>query len=230
MSEVPEPSSTKVSAAAVAMISVGVVGEDLAFGASRVVLVEAGDGVEQRAADLVVEPLGRGRLRCRRQAVGDVVAHGLGEVVGVEPDVDGGVEADDDAIAGGAVAGAGGTAQIWDLSLEISGTSPRFRAEWWCSCEVLGESEAAEHPAGSGGEEVAVGGAGVAGGGDGGAAAQDLLVDHELAVVFADGAGRGSEAGVRARRGWRSIPRRRRTAVLAGPVWCRCRSRIRPRP
>ncbi len=51
-------------------------------------------------------------------------------------------------------------------------------------------------PAGGGGEEVAVGGADVRLGGDAGAAAENNLGAHELAVVLAESAGEGLVAGV----------------------------------
>ena len=61
---------------------------------------------------------------------------------------------------------------------------------------VAGQAEAAELPAGGGAEEVAIGGADVSLGCDAGAAAEDDLGAHELAVVLAQGAGEGLVAGV----------------------------------
>ena len=52
--------------------------------------------------------------------------------------------------------------------------------------QVPGQADAAERPAGGGGEEVAVGGAEVARRGDARTAPQHVLVHHELAVVLAD--------------------------------------------
>ena len=78
---------------------------------------------------------------------------------------------------------------------------------------VLGEAEAGELPAGGGGEEVAIGGADVSGGRDAGASAEDDLGGHELAVVFAEGAGEGFVAGVAGVAGWRSTPIRRRRSA-----------------
>ena len=61
---------------------------------------------------------------------------------------------------------------------------------------VVCEAEAGELPAGGGWEKVSVGGPDVGGGGDAGAAAEDDLGGHELAVVLAESAGEGAVAGV----------------------------------
>src|SRR6185437_11807271 len=61
---------------------------------------------------------------------------------------------------------------------------------------VLREPQAGELPSPVGMEEIPVGRAGVTWRGDAGAAAQDHLVDHELAVVLADGAGCRPIAGI----------------------------------
>ena len=66
-SDVPEPSSTSVSALVSSAMVAGVRHEDRPLGAGRVVLGEPGDLVEQLAAALVVEPLRRQRLRRGRQ-------------------------------------------------------------------------------------------------------------------------------------------------------------------
>src|SRR5487761_1226561 len=62
--------------------------------------------------------------------------------------------------------------------------------------EVPPEADAAEGPAGPGGKEVPIGVARVAWRGDARAAAQHLLVHHELPVVLADRPGPRAEAGV----------------------------------
>jgi hypothetical protein len=61
---------------------------------------------------------------------------------------------------------------------------------------VAGEAEAAELPAGGGGEEIAVGGADVGLGSNAGATAEDDLGAHEFAVVLAECAGEGLVAGI----------------------------------
>ena len=81
---------------------------------------------------------------------------------------------------------------------------------------VAGEAEAGERPARARREEVAVGAPGVAGRGDAAAAAQHLLVHHELAVVLADRAGGRVRSPGRASRGWPSTATPRRT--LAQPA------------
>ena len=58
LSQVPAPSSTRVSAPAAAAISAGVLFEQRALGPGQVVLGEAGDLVEELAAPVVVEPHG----------------------------------------------------------------------------------------------------------------------------------------------------------------------------
>src|SRR5690349_13783437 len=62
--------------------------------------------------------------------------------------------------------------------------------------KVLGQADAGELPAGFGRKKVAIGPAHVAGGRDARTAAQDHLVAHKLAVVFAQGAGGRREARV----------------------------------
>src|SRR5690348_3814082 len=64
------------------------------------------------------------------------------------------------------------------------------------SLRVVREADAAELPAGVGGEEVAVTGADVRRGRGAGATAQDQLATHELAVVLAERAGGGAKARV----------------------------------
>ncbi len=61
--------------------------QDLPFGAGRVVLAQLGDLVEQRAALRVVEPLGRQRLRVRREPAARVGAQRFGEEAGRQPAV-----------------------------------------------------------------------------------------------------------------------------------------------
>ena len=68
-SDVPEPSSTSVSALVSSAMSRAWASEDAAFGAGRVVLGEAGDLVEQLAPAVVVEPLRRQRLRQSRRGL-----------------------------------------------------------------------------------------------------------------------------------------------------------------
>ena len=68
------------------------------------------------------------------------------------------------------------------------------RTAW--SGGVAGEPDPGEHPAGVRGEEIAVGAPGVPRWGRPAAPAQDLLVDHELAVVLADRPGGGRKAGI----------------------------------
>src|SRR5271165_6770065 len=72
--------------------------------------------------------------------------------------------------------------------------------------EVAGEADAAERPARRGGEEIAVRGADVVGRGHAAPAPQHVLVDHELAVVLADGPRRRAEAGVGAVGARRPLP------------------------
>ena len=60
----------------------------------------------------------------------------------------------------------------------------------------MGQAQAGELPACGGWKEVSVSGADVGGGCDAGASAEDHLSGHEFAVVFADGAGSGLEAGI----------------------------------
>src|SRR5699024_5271430 len=74
----------------------------------------------------------------------------------------------------------------------------RGNAPWrLLSCGfVPGQAQAAEGPAHVWIEEVAVAGAQVIRRGDATAAAQHLLAAHELAVVFAEAAAQGLEAGV----------------------------------
>src|SRR5450755_38699 len=61
---------------------------------------------------------------------------------------------------------------------------------------VLRQAEPAEGPAGSGGEEVSIGGAGMARWGGAASSAEHVLAHHELAVVLADRARRGAKARV----------------------------------
>src|SRR5664280_3175073 len=61
---------------------------------------------------------------------------------------------------------------------------------------VAGESEPGDRPAGGRGEEIAIGRTDVVGRRQVRATAQDVLVDHELAVVLADGTGGRREPGV----------------------------------
>src|SRR6476620_2011760 len=58
------------------------------------------------------------------------------------------------------------------------------------------EADTGELPARFRREKVAIGSADVGGGGDARAAAQNELAAHEFAVVLAQGAGQGMEAGV----------------------------------
>src|SRR5580698_2913811 len=62
--------------------------------------------------------------------------------------------------------------------------------------ESGGQADSGELPAGFGREKIAVAGADVSGGSDAGAAAQDHLAAHEFAVVFAERAAQGLEAGI----------------------------------
>src|ERR1700677_1761319 len=71
---------------------------------------------------------------------------------------------------------------------------------------VAGQPQAAEGPSGRRWEEVPVGGAEVVGGRHAGAAAQHVLVDHELAVVLADRPGGRLEARVGTVGGGRPLP------------------------
>src|SRR6478736_5761798 len=64
----------------------GSLGEDLALGAGRVVLLKLGDLLEELRAALVVEVLRRQLLRLRRETVADVARH-LRRGVGVEVDL-----------------------------------------------------------------------------------------------------------------------------------------------
>ncbi len=81
-SEVPLPSSTRVSAPD----ADGDLGrprtQDLRLGAGRIVLRQPGDLVEQVAAHRIVEPLGRQRLRCLSQPVPHISAQRPGRRVG----------------------------------------------------------------------------------------------------------------------------------------------------
>ena len=89
------------------------------------------------------------------------------------------------------------------LAAPDSTTSPAGRTRAATSrCSTLvsrlsREAHAGELPARIGGEEVAVGGANVRGGRRAAATAQHVLPAHELAVVLAHGAGRGTKARVR---------------------------------
>ena len=85
------------------------------------------------------------------------------------------------------------------------------------------QADAGEHPPRRRREEVAVRAAGVARGRRQRAAAQHLLVDHELAVVLADRAGRRAEPGVRRVRAGRPLPRRAVPPVAVGVVGGRAR-------
>src|SRR3546814_5227326 len=62
--------------------------------------------------------------------------------------------------------------------------------------KILCETDAGELPALVGVEEIAVGGTQMPARGGAAAAAQDELAAHELAIIFADRARRGAEAGI----------------------------------
>src|SRR3546814_19849859 len=62
--------------------------------------------------------------------------------------------------------------------------------------KILCETDAGELPALVGVEEIAVGGTQMPARGGAAAAAQDELAAHELAILFADRARRGAEAGI----------------------------------
>ena len=87
-SDVPEPSSTRVSAPLGGDDVVGVREQDRALGAGRVVLGQPRDLVEQLRAAVVVEPLGREVLRGRGEAAAGVGAQCRAEVGGIEVRVD----------------------------------------------------------------------------------------------------------------------------------------------
>ena len=86
-SEVPLPSSTRVSAAQARAISHDVPVEDRALGPGRVVLLQPGDLVEELAAPGVVEVLRRQGLRLRGQPGTHVVGHLRGQRARVEVDL-----------------------------------------------------------------------------------------------------------------------------------------------
>src|SRR3546814_3542199 len=62
--------------------------------------------------------------------------------------------------------------------------------------KILCETDAGELPALVGVEEIAIGGTQMPARGGAAAAAQDELPAHELAIIFADRARRGAEAGI----------------------------------
>ncbi len=62
--------------------------ENLAFTAGRVILRSRGDGLEQSATSIGVEPLGRQRLGLRGEAYENIVTQGLVELVRVRVVVD----------------------------------------------------------------------------------------------------------------------------------------------
>src|SRR3546814_20347327 len=62
--------------------------------------------------------------------------------------------------------------------------------------KILCETDAGELPALVGVEEIAVGGTQMPARGGAAAAAQDELAAHELAIIFAERARRGAEAGI----------------------------------
>src|SRR3954447_11468420 len=89
--------------------------------------------------------------------------------------------------------------------VSVSAVTAGIRAPCCCVCNYStqparrsfpGETDAGERPAGVRREEVAVRPASVARRGGDAAAAQHVLVHHELAVVLADGAGGGHEPGI----------------------------------
>ena len=89
MSEVPEPSSTRVAAPARRHDLGGVGAQDLALGPGRVVLGQAGDLVEEQAPPFVVEPHGRQPLLGPRESGEDVSLEGFTTIAGTEVHVDG---------------------------------------------------------------------------------------------------------------------------------------------
>src|SRR5579859_1976691 len=87
---------------------------------------------------------------------------------------------------------------------------------------IPGEPHATERPAGTRREEVAIRGAGVTLRRGAAAAPQDVLAHHELAVVFTDRPGSGTEAGIRGVGTRRPFPR-----VAVHAIAGDCRKRVR---
>src|SRR5205085_12562529 len=85
------------------------------------------------------------------------------------------------------------------------------------SC-VFGQSHARELPARIGREEVSVAGSNMRARRGARAAAQDVLVDHEFAVVFAERARRGAEARIRRIRAVGPLPDIAKHRAHRGPV------------
>ena len=187
MSDVPEPSSTSVSALVTAAISLRALDEDRPLAPSRVVLGEARDVVEELRAARVVEPLRRDVFRRRAQAALRVGTERVPEVVGGEVDVD--------ARRGRSVVG------HWGV--------PRF------GLRVRREAYAPEQPPAAGREEIAIGDANVRKRGDARATAQHHLAAHELAVVLTDCARCRLRSVDRGGRRWPSIATRHRTPARA---------------
>ena len=88
LSDVPDPSSTKRVGPGGLGDRRGLGVQDRALGFGRVVLGQSGDRIEELAAAVVVEPLGREFLGRRDQTPRDVVAQRTLDVVGAEQNVD----------------------------------------------------------------------------------------------------------------------------------------------
>jgi hypothetical protein len=153
--------------------------QDAGFGAGGVVFGQCGDGAEQGAAGFIVEEFGRQGF-----AQGGEAAQGFGG------DVAAGGNALDETFGHGRRSSISGWVLAGRSAVLISIRVQQSRST------ILGETQAGELPAAVGVEEIAVGRAGVAGRGGERGAAQDHLVDHEFAVIFADRAGDRAKAGI----------------------------------
>ena len=109
------------------------------------------------------------------------------------------------------------SAHVWLSAARVWRSRPTDSL--WIACE----SDPGELPAFFRLKEIAIGAANVSARCGAGTAAQDVLVAHEFAVVFAQRAGRGAIARDKASRRCASIPKRRQTFgedadPLAGPL------------
>lgn len=94
----------------------------------------------------------------------------------------------------------------------------KFSLMMWKSLGSHSQTNAGELPTGGGWEEVAVGSADVAQRGGAGTAAQDHLIAHEFAVVFADRSGSSLKAWIGKIGTLRPFPHVAKELVGAGTV------------
>ena len=146
----------------------GMVGQDAEFGAGRIILVERGDLLEQFRADPIVEMLGRQHLRTPREPRQEI-ARKFGPVIGERRE------------------GGRGRFQHAPTSREPKGLL--------ILPSMVNEPQAGELPAVVRVEKVAIAQARMAIWSCRRTATQHHLVDHELAVVFAQRAGLRAIAG-----------------------------------